>query len=190
MLFNLSPDQIYERFKDVSTIVAEEYILKLDMSLFEARTPFLAKFRDVNIDIKEIIHIDSPGQLILTNALREFYTNKLMDTKKNTYRFINPSNFVFNIDNTKVASKDFRVMIHDHTTKQIPYQVKLHLCTIASGMLTGVINYNEGYLRLEYIMSEYGILRFMYTQNGIFHIEVHSNSPKYQDTGQLSVGSS
>lgn len=109
---------------------------------------------------------------ILNNVkLKEQYQDIILDNSET--HFLNVDNFAFNRDGTKVATKDFRVLVDD-LNGSVTREEMLHVISIASLMLSGLIEYPIGSDYIRGILGKYGYTEFTFQENGYLHITINS----------------
>lgn len=168
-LINMDFNKLIKLVKEsgLDNIISSDYVLRLNIDLqryetrlFGMNSPNLI----TDIEVKD-------ASMLLENAkLKYEYIGTLLDTNKFVY-FISKDNFGFNKFNNRIATIDFRVLIDDRNGK-VPFNKLLHVASVASLMLSGVISYPVGYEHITQFMRRYGYTNFTYQSNGYLHIEL------------------
>jgi hypothetical protein len=169
--------------KGISEIVSEDFILSFDFSIQKYQPGWVFGFPNRFKDVETIFELKDATEVLNKEDLLEFYVDEIMD-KPYKRRFMHIDNFCFSKDRTKVATKNFRILIDDLSGK-VPRDELLHIASIASLMLSGKLEYTIGYDYICDIMKKYGYTKFTFQENGYLHIDLGNRlkGPKYKGTG-------
>lgn len=172
-LIELERSKILEFVKNamLSKIVEEDFIFSLNLSLqefkFKPRVNLKTWFTK---DISDVMRIDEPQEILLNNDFKKSFIEILMEGGF-THKFIHVDNFSFSSDSSKIATKDFRILIDD-LKGTVPKDVKLNIASVAAMMLSGIIQYPIGYDYITDKMKKFGYTSFEYQGNGYLHITI------------------
>lgn len=117
----------------------------------------------------------TPDQLKL---VEENYIKILLDWESKNKAFINTENFLFSSDDSKIISRDGRVLVYSHYGK-VPKDIMLNIASVALMMLSGNCDQAIGYDYVRTVMKNYGFAEFTFQMNGYLHIKLGEN-PKMQ----------
>lgn len=110
------------------------------------------------------------------SELGEQYISDILDTSE--VKFMNINNFAFDSTRTRLASKDFRVVIDD-LKGRVPKNELLHVATICTLMLSGKL---EAPIAREHIISfmrKYGYIHFEYSENGYVYVFIDRKTNEF-----------
>jgi hypothetical protein len=171
--------------KEISEIVDEEFIRTFDLSIQEFQPKRLFASKQRFVDIQTLFEINDVTKQLHDEVLWENFIDTILEHSNNK-KFISIDNFCFSKDRTKVATKDFRILIDDLSGK-IPKDEMLHVATIASLMLAGKFNIVHGYDYIMDIMKKYGYTSFSYQGKGYLHVSLGNsqNTISYKDPGRV-----
>jgi hypothetical protein len=174
--------QIVEN-KGISEIVNEEFIRSFDFSIQQFYNKGLFGFRKQFSDIKTLFELKDASQIFISEQNLEDYLDILFEPSTSK-KFMNIDNFCFSKDRTKIATKDFRILIDD-LSGIVPKDEMLNIATVASLMLSGHLEYAIGYDYIVDVMKKYGYTTFTFQEKGYIHINLGDNidAPKYKRTG-------
>jgi hypothetical protein len=159
---------------ELSRIIDKEYLTRLDFSVqqFKAKGLFC---RTRMKEVETIFYVHDPTLLInLENYKNNFI--EVMFENSDRKKFLNVNNFNFSRDGTKIATVDFRVLVDDLSGK-VSKEELLHIASIASMMLTGIIEYPIGYSYIIDFMKKHGYTEFTFQENGYLHIKLNPVKP-------------
>lgn len=156
--------------KELSEIVFEEFIHSFDFSVQQFQLRGLFGFRKQFRDIKTLFELKDSNELFTDEKKLEEYIDILFEDS-GTKKFMSIDNFCFSKDRTKIATKDFRILIDD-LSGIVPKDEMLHIATIASLMLSGGIEYPIGYDYIVSVMKKYGYTTFTFQEKGYLHINL------------------
>lgn len=159
-------------------IVSSEFLSQLNLSIQHYNSRKLALFKNYNYDKTiTLFSVENVDQIQISQEILDNYLDILLESDVSR-RFISEDNFCFSKDGTKLATKDLRILIDD-LKGIIPKEEMLHIASIASLMLGGLIEYPVGYDYIKDIMLKYGYTEFSYQDNGYLHITIKENQ-KYK----------
>lgn len=154
----------------VTRIVVPEFIRGYDISIQCFKTRGILGNSKNYQEILNVMEINQPIAVLESDELIMNFQDILLENSKNK-RFISQENFCFNMDGTKLATKDFRILIDDFNGN-IPKELLLHVGSIAFCMLTGIIDYPIGYDYIKSIMLRYGETEFFHFSEAYLHITI------------------
>lgn len=172
----------------LSSVIKEDYIMMLDLSIVTYPRKKLGR----NPETKGgILNMDSNRDLLLIENidLKNTFIRNILDSE-NGITSLNTSNFRFNNSKDRIASKDFRVMVEDSTSKLNEYEM-LHSISVATLMLCGVIEMPVGNMYLKDRYKKYGRTEIVYSDYGVLHMKIFNNNKiKGMPYSELPRGSS
>lgn len=171
--------------KELSEIVSEQFIRSFDLSVQQFQYDSIFGFRKRFRDIETILEVNNNPIFLMDENLLKNYQEILMEPS--VYKkFMHIDNFCFSKDNSKLATKDFRVLIDD-LSGSVPRDELLNVASIASLMLSGYIDYTIGYDYIIEIMKKYGYTEFTFQERGYIHIKLgdKTNEFKYRKPGDV-----
>lgn len=146
------------------------YLESTDLSIVQLKKEGLP----LKKKIKEEVLFTIPSTRNLENTKLMSLYNEMLTESKRPYNAIPMDNFVFHkagSDGNRLASKDFRILVLDRTSK-IPLDVMQNCATIALLMLAGKYDVVQGYGYIRNIMEKYGSAEFSYRMNGFLIINI------------------
>lgn len=154
----------------ISNIVVEHYLENLNLTI-QYMTSRRALFGSSRLkEIETLFNIINPKVLLSDNGVKDKFVEVLLEANKNK-RFIHVDNFSFSKAGNKIATRDFRILVDD-LNGTVPRNELLHLASVATMMLSNIIEYPIGYDYIQTIMKKYGYTNFRYQGNGYLHITI------------------
>lgn len=152
---------------DVSNLINENFINSYNLTIqYIERGLFGRKGK-----VKTLFEVDGKYQDVIND---KNYVDIIMEDVREK-RFIKIDNFAFNNDYSRIASKDFRVLVDD-LNGNVPRDVLLHVASVATLMLSNKLEIPIGYDYITEFMKKYGYTEFKYNSNGYLHITLKENS--------------
>lgn len=156
-------------FGDLSNIISDQFIKNFDLTLqkFEGNL-----FKDKKII--NVMEINNTLELLENQRNMDNYISVLTDESGNPI-FIKSDNFAFSKTESRMATVDFRVFIHDLTGK-VPKDVSMHVGSLCVMMLSGKIEYPIGYDSILRVLKKYGVPIINFKSDGYIHLTI--DNPK------------
>lgn len=161
------------------------YILDVFEIYVQNSMPFTNRKKNKvdKIKMNKVFDMDFETLKILNES--SFNNYMLMFTSDNgKLKSLNLNNFRFNNKFDRIASKDYRVMIH--TEGNIPQDVLMNAASVALFMLTGKIEFATGYIYILDLMHKYNCNSFFYAMGGYLQIKIGSE-PKFNLKSSVTV---
>lgn len=187
MEYNELSQLLISEFSLINIQVNFEILSDYDLRLYRLdpkRTPWFSKpvERQPKI-IEKLGGFMTPDQLRL---VEENYMNILLDWDTKNKAFLNTRNFLFSSDDSKIISKDGRVLVYNHYGN-IPKDIMLNIASVALMMLSGNCNQAVGYDYIRTVMMKYGNAEFTFQMNGYLHIKLGEKPEmQYKATTKLT----
>lgn len=159
----------------ISSIVDENYVNKLDLTIMRV-IPSKIFENPKSKQVETLFRVQNNQDILNDADMLDMFRKIIL--KEDEINFISLNNFAFSKDLKKLATKDMHIMIDNKLSKNIPEEEMLHLATVASMMLTNMIDYYFGY---EYILKRikrYGHVEFRYHSNGILNLIIVDHEAK------------
>jgi len=159
-------------------VVVDNFLIDYDLSLVELMYDgllYLLKKKDITKrKIKTVLKVEKSVQVLDDPSLMFKYKQALMGDTSGKIRFMDPSNFYYSDKQDRIASKDFRVLIHDFVG-DVPQDVLSNAASVALLMLTGKCDQATGYNYIRNLLMKYGKAEFTFQMNGFLHVSVNNN---------------
>lgn len=152
----------------LSNIVVDDYLLSLDLSIYKYNKGLFKS------GIVEVLKVDNNIDLISDSSLFAEYLKIILNPDEGI-KFMNPNNFAFTDDMSRIASFDFRILIDDLTGK-VTKEELLHIATISSLMLSGKIDIPIGYQMIIDCLEKKGQVTQSYSSSGYLHIQINQRT--------------
>lgn len=165
----------------ISKVVVEDYIRNFDLTIQYLSSKGIFGYNK-NKELVTLFEFDNSSDIINNLNDRTNYINTILDFRSK--KFMNINNFCFNKDGTRIATKDFRILVDD-TRGAIPREEQLHIISVATLMLSGIIEYPIGCDFIKTKMKKYGLTDFIYQENGYLHIKIDKKEDITKGTGKL-----
>lgn len=164
------------------------FISKYDFSLYELTKKTLLHIADRmdNYFVKKIINLPNIEEISSMNNI-DFsrYVEMIHETDK--FIILNPDYFVANKDDSRILSKDLRIVVNESLAGKIPISIKYKIASLCLLMLIGILDEPIGLNLINDLLSNYGVANIVYLAKGFLYIDLISKkvSRDFQFKGTL-----
>lgn len=154
------------------------FISNYDFSLFERVTNIINRLIPNKDDNSKFIKIvDLPNINLISdkdNLLLIDYVNMIYSSDKHIT--INPDYFLLNDDNSRLITKDLRIILNENGSGKIPKHIKHKVASLCLLMLVGQLDEPSGQHLINELIKGYGVAELTYQAKGFLYINFLSKS--------------
>lgn len=161
----------------LAKIVIEDYVKTIDFSLQYYKKGLFGINMERSKNIKTLFKVKDSSEVTMNSDTLKKYIDILMQTDPE-YKFMTIDNFAFSEDKHRIATMDFRILVDDLSGK-VPKWILLHAASIATAMLSGLLEYAIGYDHIVSMMDRYGYTKFSYQSNGYLRLVISKDKVEF-----------